>query len=303
MAGNASESETSTPGKKLTRRDFLKKSGAVVALGTTALLVSPRVLATPSGEAATGSGVKYAMVIDLDRCFGCRACMIGCKVENNTPEGVFWMYVFRLEEGQYPNVRVSYLPRPCMHCDNAPCVKPCPVGARYKRADGLVATDWKRCIGCRYCSVACPYAVNYFNWTDQKKKQYLNWTAPEAEAVQRVTGGAIPPYKNPDLERAYKPEKRYIAGGSHPKGVMGKCTFCVHRLDKGLLPACVANCPAQVYHFGNLNDPDSEVSRLLHSRPTWRLLEEVGTRPSVYYIGGTPPTSEFRQIEAVKGSI
>ncbi len=103
---------------------------------------------------------KYGMVIDLDRCTGCRACMVACKVENNTPQANFWMYVFRYEEGEFPNTRVSFMPRPCMHCDNAPCVKVCPVGARYKRLDGLTATDHERCIGCRYCEVACPYGVN-----------------------------------------------------------------------------------------------------------------------------------------------
>jgi len=299
MAEVARQQKDGGPGREITRRDFLKKGGAAAALATAGLVAGSRVFTAEEPDAATS--VKYAMVIDLDRCFGCRACMEACKVENNTPEGVFWMYVFRFEEGHFPDVRISYMPRPCMHCDNAPCVKPCPVGARYKRADGLVATDWKRCIGCRYCEVACPYSVNYFNWGEQQKRQYLDWQAPEAEAVRRVTNEAIPPYKNPDLEGAFKPEKRYIGAGSHMRGVMGKCNFCVHRLEKGLLPACVANCPVQVYHFGNINDPESEVSKLVHSRPAWRLLEELGTRPSVYYIGGTPPTSELRQIEAVGG--
>ena len=86
---------------------------------------------------------RYAMVIDLERCTGCRTCMVACKVENNTPEAHFWMYTFRYEEGEYPNTRVWFMPRPCMHCDNAPCVKVCPVGARYKRLDGLTATDWE----------------------------------------------------------------------------------------------------------------------------------------------------------------
>jgi molybdopterin-containing oxidoreductase family iron-sulfur binding subunit len=101
---------------------------------------------------------RYGMVIDLDRCIGCRACMEACKVENNTPTAIFWMYVFRFEEGEYPNTHVWFLPRPCQHCDNAPCVKVCPVGARFKRYDGLVLTDFERCIGCRYCEVACPTA-------------------------------------------------------------------------------------------------------------------------------------------------
>jgi len=299
MAEVARQQKERDPGREITRRDLLKKGGTALALATAGLVAGSPALAAEEPVVATG--VKYAMVIDLDRCYGCRACMEACKVENNTPEGVFWMYVFRFEEGLYPNVRISYMPRPCMHCDNAPCVKPCPVGARYKRADGLVATDWKRCIGCRYCAVACPYSVNYFNWGEPNKRQYLDWQAPEAGAVQRVTNGAIPPYKNPDLEVASKPERRFIAGSSHMRGVTEKCTFCVHRLEKGLLPACVANCPVHVYHFGNINDPESEVYKLVHSRPAWRLLEELGTRPSVYYLGGTPPTSELRQIEAVKG--
>ncbi len=136
------------------------------------------------------------MVIDLDRCFGCLACMEACKVENNTPRGSFFMYVFRLEEGSYPDTRSTFLPRPCMHCDDAPCVKVCPVGARYKREDGIVATDFDRCIGCRYCEVACPYGVNTFNWEDPQSNFYLDW----GEADQAATGGLVPPYKNPDLD-------------------------------------------------------------------------------------------------------
>jgi molybdopterin-containing oxidoreductase family iron-sulfur binding subunit len=156
------------------------------------------------------------MVIDLDRCMGCRACMEACKVENNTPQAIFWMYVFRLEEEEYPNTRISFMPRPCMHCDNAPCVKVCPTGARYKRDDGLVATNTDTCIGCRYCAAACPYGVNYFNWKEPKANYYLEWSAPaSAQALRQVTGGAVPPYKNPDLERSYGMEKRRIAGGGH----------------------------------------------------------------------------------------
>ena len=100
---------------------------------------------------------KYQMIVDLDRCQGCRACMEACKIENNTTEGNFWMYVFRLEEGVYPDAKLSFLPRPCQHCEDAPCVKVCPVGARFKRDDGLTLTDYERCIGCRYCELACPF--------------------------------------------------------------------------------------------------------------------------------------------------
>jgi len=244
--------------------------------------------------------VKYAMAVDLDRCQGCRGCMEACKIENNTVESVFWMYVFRLETGEYPATKMSFLPRPCQHCDNAPCVKVCPVGARYKREDGLVLTDFDRCIGCRYCELACPYGVNYFNWAKPEKRQYLDYDHPD---VDRVTGGAIPPYKNPDLERLYGDEQRLTAGGGHFKGVMEKCTFCVHRLDKGLDPACVVSCPVQALVFGDIEDPDSRVAEMLNERPHFRLLEEAGTQPSVLYFGGAAPTEDSKEIETVKARV
>jgi molybdopterin-containing oxidoreductase family iron-sulfur binding subunit len=244
------------------------------------------------------------MVIDLDRCTGCRACVEACKVENNTPQAILWMYVFRFEEGRYPNTHVWFMPRPCMHCDNAPCVKVCPVGARYKRADGLVATDFDRCIGCRYCEVACPYGVNFFNWKKPEKNYYLDWMDREAaEVLARFTDGAVPPYKNPDLDRRYGPEQRRIAGGGHLKGVIEKCTFCVQRVEKGLQPACVVQCPVFALHFGDLDDPNSNVSQLLKRKPHFRLLEEYGTEPRVHYVGGHPPGTEARQIEEVKARV
>lgn len=246
---------------------------------------------------------RYGMVIDLERCMGCRACMEACKVENNTPQAIFWMYVFRFEEGEFPHVREGYIPRPCMHCENPPCVKACnacPAKARYKREDGLVLTDYDRCIGCRYCVAACPYGVNYFNWKEPKENYYIKWDAPEAaKALERVTGGAMPPYKNPDLDRKYGKEQRLVAGGGHRKGIVEKCTFCVHRIEKGLQPACVANCPVFALNFGDLDDPKSEVSRLLKEKRVFRLLEEYSTHPKVYYVG-YPPGTKAREFEAVK---
>lgn len=238
---------------------------------------------------------KYGMVVDLDKCMGCRACVEACKVENNTPEAALWMYVFRLEEGTYPDVNVSFLPRPCQHCDNAPCVKVCPVGARYKREDGIVATDWDRCIGCRYCEVACPYGVNSFNWKDPEEAQYLDWEDP---VITTATDGSIPPYRNPALAEAYGPEQRKIAGGGHVQGVMEKCTFCVHRVEEGLDPACAQTCPVRALIFGDLDDPDSAPAKALQQRESFTLLAEAGTEPRVHYVGGSPPTEDARQVDA-----
>ena len=242
---------------------------------------------------------RYAMTIDLSRCMGCRACMEACKVENNTAEAHFWMYVFRLEEGEYPKTRVWYLPRPCQHCDNAPCVKVCPVGARYKREDGLVLTDFQRCIGCRYCEVACPYGVNYFNWKHPKKAQYVDWD--DDDEVKERAQDQSPPWRNPDQDRRHGDEQRLVAGGVHYKGVMGKCTFCVHRIERGLEPACVANCPVRVFEFGDLDDPERTVAQRLREEPHFRLLEEVGTDPRVFYLNGSPPSEETRDLMPVKG--
>lgn len=242
---------------------------------------------------------RYAMTIDLSRCMGCRACMEACKVENATPEAHFWMYVFRFEEGEYPNTRLSYLPRPCQHCDNAPCVKVCPVGARYKREDGFVLTDFQRCIGCRYCEVACPYGVNYFHWKDPRKTQYVDWR--QDREVRERAAGQSPPWRKPEHEQRHGSERRLTAGAVHVKGVMGKCTFCVQRVEQGLEPACVANCPVRVFEFGDLDDPESPVSRRLKQSPHFRLLEEVGTQPRVFYLNGAPPSAETRQFYPVKG--
>jgi molybdopterin-containing oxidoreductase family iron-sulfur binding subunit len=242
---------------------------------------------------------RYGMVIDLERCTGCRACMEACKIENNTPEASFWMYVFRFEEGRYPNTRVWFMPRPCMHCDNAPCVKVCPVGARYKRQDGIVATDWDRCIGCRYCEVACPYGVNTFNWTHPEEQYYLDW----ANADSAVLGEGVPPWRNPDLDQPYGEEERLIAGGGRSKGVVEKCTFCVQRVENGQDPACVTGCPVKALVFGDLDDPNSGASRLLGSRDSFRLLEEAGTEPRVHYVGGHPPHEETVQTEAVESRV
>ncbi len=242
---------------------------------------------------------RYGMVIEIDKCLGCRACMEACKVENNTPQGHFWMYVFRLEEGEFPNVRQTFMPRSCMHCDNPPCVQVCPTQARFKRTDGLVLTDFDRCIGCQYCSVACPYGVNYLNSRKPSDNYYLDWT----EARVKSAEGNVPPYDNPDLNRKHKGNGRRIAGGGHYKGVIEKCTFCVQRLDKGLEPACANACPVDALHFGDLDDPESEISKLLGRRRSFRLKEDLNTQPKVHYVGATAPSSKAREIEAVKGRV
>ncbi len=199
-----------------------------------------------SEKPSSKTKVRCSMVIDMRRCTGCRACAVACKAENGIRLGAFRSWVSDKEEGKHPNVKRHFLPRLCNHCESPPCLKVCPPGATYKRDDGIVAVDKTRCIGCKHCMVACPYNVRYFN-----------------------------PKKDPEGE------KRFPA---RTHGIVDKCTFCFHRLDNGVVPSCVNTCPAKARIFGDLNDPDSEVSHLIAKESATTLLPEFGTGPSVFYI-------------------
>lgn len=201
--------------------------------------------------------MRYGMVIDLKRCIGCYGCQIACKAEHATPPGIFYARVFKQEIGKYPNVRRLSLPLLCMHCADPPCLHVCPTGATAKREEdgGVVVIDKDKCVGCRYCMMACPYGARYFH---AKEREYF-------------PGQGLTPYE----EWGYK---------DHPPGVVEKCDFCVERVEKGLMPACVANCPTKARYFGDLDDPYSEVSRLIRERGGSQLHPELGTDPSVYYL-------------------
>lgn len=236
----------------------------------------------------------WSMVIDLDKCVACQACSIACRFENNTPvvkpdealkgRAIRWNDVFPFpanpteDTGEYPNVITRYLPRPCMQCENPPCIKVCPVQATFIDEAGIVRQNYARCIGCRFCTVACPYGVRYFNWH-----------APQWEA-------SLSEYLNPD-----RIEGDGVLEGPavRPKGVVEKCTFCIHRLHKsqararaegrdegsaGYVPACVQTCTGKARYFGDLDDPNSTVSLLATSPRAFRLMEDLGTHPKVIYL-------------------
>lgn len=229
---------------------------------------------------------RWGMVIDLDKCMGCQACTIACWAENNVPHGspkeqalkreIYWNKVIAVSEGEYPNVKVEVIPMPCMHCDDAPCVRVCPARATYRRADGIVVQDFRRCLGCKYCIAACPYGARSFNYKEQEEQKYHRPDPP----ISRSARGPWP-----------FPHRMH--------GVVEKCTFCFHRLDTWLagggdikkigvevVPACTEACPAGTRTFGDLDDPDSEVARLLASRRAIRLREDKGTSPKVFYLLG-----------------
>jgi Fe-S-cluster-containing dehydrogenase component len=221
---------------------------------------------------------QWAMVIDLDRCTGCEACVVACRVENNIPtvgpeeaakgRSINWIRVERYFEGEFPDVKVKFMPVLCQHCEEAPCEPVCPVYATYHTDEGLNAQVYNRCVGTRYCANNCPYTVRFFNFFDPV------WDAP--------------------LEKALNPEVSV-----RTRGVMEKCTFCIQRIRKGedkakdegrdvrdgdVTPACVQTCETKAMYFGNIADPESEVSRLSRSNRAMRLLEDLGTKPRVIYL-------------------
>jgi len=199
--------------------------------------------------------MRYGMVIDLKKCIGCYACQISCKAEHATPPGVLYARVVKQETGEYPNVRRTSLPLLCMHCARPACLEVCPTGATSQRPDGIVEIDSNRCVGCRYCMMACPYTARYFH---AKVRGYF-------------PGQGLTPYE----EWGYR---------NHPSGVVEKCNFCLHRVERGLEPSCVASCPAKARVFGDLEDPGSEVATLIRDRAGYQLHPELGTDPSVFYL-------------------
>lgn len=211
---------------------------------------------------------RWVMVIDLRKCVGCHACTVSCIAENRLPPGVVYRPVIEEEFGEFPHVGKRFIPRPCMHCDKPPCTPVCPVKATYKRPDGIVVIDYDRCIGCRYCLTACPYNARTFDFG-------------EYYTEGKGFNGRMPYEEVPTGEYGVKWER---TKGKSPVGNARKCHFCLHRIERGLLPQCVTTCIGRATYFGDANDPKSLVSELIAQPNVMRLKEELGTEPKVYYL-------------------
>jgi len=221
---------------------------------------------------------RWGMVIDLAKCSACQACVVACQAENNVPcvspeealrgRTLSWIGLLPQPEGEYPRLKMRLAPISCLHCDNPPCIRVCPVGATALNSEGIVRQIFSRCIGCRYCTNACPYTRRLFNWI-----------APEFPG---------------DFQEALNPDVSV-----RPKGVVEKCTFCHHRLIKAreearaahrplresdYQPACVEVCPAGAMYFGDLDEPNSSVAQLAHGTRAFRMLEDLGTHPKVIFL-------------------
>lgn len=213
--------------------------------------------------------VKWGMLIDTRKCVGCYACTIGCVSEYKLPPGVVYRPVLEEEKGAYPGVQRTFLPRPCMQCENPSCVKVCPVGATFKQADGIVAIDYNKCIGCRSCLAACPYGARSFD-----TGAYYTTETPELQLYEKAT--------------FYEYGQKW-SRSSHSSPVVGsarKCSFCTSRLSQGMLPVCVTTCIGRATYFGDLNDKNALINKVLGSAQPVRLKESLGTSPQVFYITG-----------------
>jgi len=209
---------------------------------------------------------RWAMIADLERCVGCQTCTAACRHANATSPPVEWRKVLDIEAGAYPNVSRTFVPVGCQHCDDPPCVHACPSRATYRRDDGIVVMDYDLCIGCAYCEVACPYQARF---------------KIDAPSFAFGDGAMQNEARREDPSRL---------------GVAQKCTFCSDRVDFGLAngltpgidaratPACVNACIADALHFGDLDDPQSNVSRLLREQKHFRMHEELGTKPGFHYV-------------------
>lgn len=205
---------------------------------------------------------KYGFVVDLKRCFGCYSCTVACKAANHTPMGIQFARCIQGEIGEYPAALRQMLPTLCMQCSEPECLKVCPTGATQQNEYGVVTVDKNMCMGCKYCMQACPYGQRHS--AEEWKSYFPESPEPELDAYQK--------YAKSKWEEKYG------------YGVASKCDFCFERVQNGKQPACVESCPAKARYFGDLNDPESEISILIRRERGFQLNPEFGTDPSVYYL-------------------
>ncbi len=221
---------------------------------------------------------KWAMAVDVDKCTGCQACVLACQVENNIPlntqdrfernRSMSWIRVERYWEGEFPNIKARFIPIMCQHCENAPCEPVCPVFATYHNAEGLNVQVYNRCVGTRYCANGCPYIVRFFNY----------WEPVWPESLRN--------HLNPDVT-------------IRSRGIMEKCSFCVHRIRRGvrsaaregralddgeIRTACQEACPTDALVFGDIKDPNSKVAKMKEDDRYYTLMPQLGTNPNVFYL-------------------
>jgi Fe-S-cluster-containing dehydrogenase component len=246
---------------------LLSPDGKLVYVNQSAMCSTP----VPPAEARKGiPGKQFVMVIDLSRCKNARKCVTQCQKMHNLPPEDEWIKVFLMKDSK--DTAPYWFPKPCFHCNQPPCVKVCPVGATYKRTDGIVLIDNERCIGCKFCMTACPYSSRVFQWEEIEEN-------PEMADIQ------------------YSPETSVPS----KVGTVGKCDFCPDMARQGKLPDCVTGCPNGVIFFGDKNEDivsngteSFRFTELIHDRAGYHFMAELGTEPNVYYL---PPVDRLFDYE------
>jgi Fe-S-cluster-containing dehydrogenase component len=258
----ATKNQTDAPGEKI---KVLTTTGEVMEVDKNHLNLAP-VGIKESHEGIPGR--KFVMVIDLGKCKNARKCVEGCQKGHNLPKSMEFMKVYLLQDSD--KTAPYWFPKPCFHCDNPLCVSVCPVGATFKRNDGIVLIDNERCIGCKFCMTACPYSTRVFAWKHDESY---------------------------DLDIPHSPEK------STPgvEGTVSKCDFCPDMVKEGKLPYCASACPMGTIYFGDMDEDvvtngveTFKFSELIRDRAGYRYLENLGTRPNVYYL---PPVDRQYPVE------
>lgn len=236
--------------------------------------------------------MRYGMVVDLDRCIGCKTCAVICKDHNAQPQGIWWNRVNTVGADQFSQAHISkggeislyFLPVACQHCQDAPCATVCPTGATYIDPENqTVLVDYENCIGCRYCMTACPYGVRQLNLSKERG-------VPGTDGTTYHYG--YPEDYRRDGHLVYTPER--------PEGVVEKCTMCAQYTSQGLDPMCCTGCPGNARIFGDWDDPESALSTYVaaakeEGRATFVLAPEYNTNPSVVYLARRKPREEVMQ--------
>lgn len=229
---------------------------------------------------------KFVMVIDLARCKNALKCQESCNKNHFVSGDNAWVKVYKMQDN--PESSPYWMPSLCQHCDKPACVKVCPVDATFKRRDGIVLIDAERCIGCRFCMAACPYSVRVFNWEEPKQGEMS-----EVKMSMEM---------DMDMDHSHSHYTPDFAGLPSVKGTVDKCDFCPHMLDQGELPHCVSACPNGVYFFGDLYEDSVtngsetfQLSKLLKDNAAYRLMEDLGLAPSVYYLPAKNRQEDFEK--------
>ncbi|MBK9107179.1 MAG: 4Fe-4S dicluster domain-containing protein [Saprospiraceae bacterium] len=250
---------------------LLSVNGEIIEVDKAFLKPVPDLPPIPNEEARVGiEGKKFVMVIDLSRCKNLKRCQQACNHMHHVHPGQSWIKIYSMQDTEH--TAPYWQPTTCMHCDEPPCVKVCPVDATFKRQDGIVLIDSDRCVGCRFCMAACPYSSRVFNWEEPDIPLEIAQQAYQCETST--------------------PQK---------KGTVGKCDFCPDMVRKGELPHCITACPNGVFFFGDINEDSvtngSETfkfSELIKDKAGYRLMEDLGTKPNVYYL---PPVNRNFEYE------